>query len=290
MVDSGLERRVHSCGFGDYMLRESMPACLAAGGQMVEAEGEIFPAIAEVARGDVGGRIGKEGGSSGGAELVGDDAEFVPTGREAKDGFDEVFSVCAKDPACAENEVIGTTGGEGIFAFELGLAIDAERVRGVLFAVGGWFCAIENIIGGEVDDECAEFSSFLAEDSGSAGIDGSRQIRLGLGFINRRVSASAQDHIRLGCAHGGADRVGTREVAGIASAGHHIAERSQRALELEAELTVGASDEKAGCFERVRRIDHRVQRIAEGMKRAFVFIVCRAEHEPARGRRKRVRG
>ena len=52
-VDRGLEGRFSGCGFGDYVLSESMPACLASGGEVVEAEGEIFPAIAEVARGDV---------------------------------------------------------------------------------------------------------------------------------------------------------------------------------------------------------------------------------------------
>jgi hypothetical protein len=40
--------------------------------------------------------------------------------------FDEVFAVCAEDPAGAQDEVPDTTGGEGVFAFELGLAIDTE--------------------------------------------------------------------------------------------------------------------------------------------------------------------
>ena len=76
-----------------------------------------------------------------------------------------------------------------------------------------------------MDDERTEFRGLLAKDSGGGCIDGTRQIRLGLGFIHSRVGAGAEDHIRLGCAHGGADRVGIREVAGIASTGRHLAER-----------------------------------------------------------------
>ena len=93
-----------------------------------------------------------------------------------------------------------------------------------------------------MDNQSAEFRGLLAEDSRCDAIDSAGQIRLGLGFINRRVGAGAEDHIRLGRAHDRADRVGTREIAGIASAGCHLAERSQRALELEAELAVSASD------------------------------------------------
>ena len=154
------------------------------------------------------GGVGEEGGSGGCAELVGDDTELVSVGSETEDGFDEVFPVRADDPACAENEVVSTTGCEGFFAFELGFAIDSKRIRGVLFAVGGGFCAIEDIVGRIVDNESAELGGFFAEDAGSGGIDGTRQIRLGLGFINRRVSASAEDHFRPGRADGGADRVG----------------------------------------------------------------------------------
>lgn len=175
---------------------------------MVEAEGEIFPAIAQVARGDVGGGVSEQRGSRRSAELVCDDAEFVSTGGKAQNGFDEIFAVCAEDPARAENEVVRPAGGEGFFACELGFAIDAERIRGVLFVVGGWFCAVEDIVGRVVDDESAEFRCLLAEDSGGIAIDSARQIRLGLGFIDCRVGTGAEDHIWLGGAHGGADRVG----------------------------------------------------------------------------------
>ena len=248
-LERGLEREFCGRGFGDYMLRESMPVCLAGGGEVVEAEGEIFAAIAEVAGGDVGGGVGEECCSGGSAELVGDDAEFVPTRGKSEDGFDEVFPVGAEDPAGSENEMIGATGGQGFFTCELGLAVDAERVRGIGFVVGGGFSAIENVVGRIVDNECAEFRGLLAEDARGVAIHSVGQIRLGLGFIDRRVSAGAEDHMRLGRTHGGADRVGIREIAGIPSAGCHITKRSQRALELEPKLAVGASDEKTGHFE-----------------------------------------
>ena len=223
---------------------------------MVEAEGEIFPAIAKVARGDVAGGVGEERSSRGSADLVCDDAEFVSGGGQTEDGFDEIFPVGAEDPARAENEVIRPAGGEGIFTCELGFAIDAERIRGIRFAVGGWIYTIEDIVSRIMDDENAEFRGLFAEDSWSGGINGAGQIRFGLGFIDCRVGTGAEDHIRLSGAHGGTNRVGSREVAGVSSAGRHLAERSESPLELETELAVGSSDEKAGCFNGIRRVDH----------------------------------
>jgi hypothetical protein len=56
-----------------------------------------------------------------------------------------------------------------------------------------------------VDDECAEFRSFFAEDAGRDAIHGARQVWFGLGFVDRRVGSSAQNHIRLGLTDGSAD-------------------------------------------------------------------------------------
>ena len=112
-------------GLCDDVSGEAVPACFAAGGEVVEAEGEIFCAIAKVTSGNVGGDVGEQGGSGGCSELIGDDAKFFPSGSEAKDGFEKIFPVRAEDPTGAENEVRICAGGKGDFACELGFSIDA---------------------------------------------------------------------------------------------------------------------------------------------------------------------
>ena len=60
-----------------------------------------------------------------------------------------------------------------------------------------------------MDDGRTELRSLLAKNAGSGGVDRVREIRLGLGFIDSGVGSGAENDIRLGRAHGGADRVGT---------------------------------------------------------------------------------
>lgn len=93
-----------------------------------------------------------------------------------------------------------------------------------------------------MENQRPDLGGFFSYDARSGCVDRMGQIGLTFGFIDGRVGTCVENHIRLGLAHGSADRVGIREIAGIPHKCHHLTERSQRSLELEAELAVGSRD------------------------------------------------
>jgi len=148
----------------------------------------------------------------------------------------------AEDPTGSKDEIPRSAGGESLLALQLGLAVEAERTGLVGFGVGARFFSIENVIRGVVDDQRSARGRLLAEQAGSGGVYGPRQIGLGLGLVDCRVGSGVHDHMRLHLAHGASDGSGIREVALATPAGYDLAQGGQSPPEFEADLSSCAGD------------------------------------------------
>ena len=178
---------------------EAVPGRFALGGGMVEA------GFGRVRGDDCGGELGEVAGPGGGSVLVGDDFELGAFGGEFEDGEEEVFAGGSVDPGGTEDDVGGSGGGEGLLAGEFGGSVDAEGVGRVGFEVGRGFGAVEDVVGGEVEDCGADLGGFLAEDAGGFGVDGGGYLGLGFGFVDGGVGGWVDDPAGVGCADVGAD-------------------------------------------------------------------------------------
>ncbi len=78
--------------------------------------------------------------------------------------------VLAVDDGGAEDEGVGVGVEDQGFAVELALAVDAEGVGGVVFEVGAGV-AVEDVLGGEVDEGEGVLAGVAGEDGGATGVD-----------------------------------------------------------------------------------------------------------------------
>ena len=78
-------------------------------------------------------------------QLVGDDADLVAVRRQAQHGLDEIGAERAVDPGRAQDRDIVMRRQHGLFAGQLGRAIDAGRAGRVGLDVGPRFGAVEDI-------------------------------------------------------------------------------------------------------------------------------------------------
>ena len=92
----------------------------------------------------------------------------------------------------------GAAGGEGLLAGEFGGAVDVERAGGVGLDVGCRLGAVEDVVGGEVDDGGAEAGGLFAEDAGGGGVDGVGEFGLALGLVDGGVGGGVDDPARAG--------------------------------------------------------------------------------------------
>ena len=111
---------------------------------------------------------------------------------QALHGLDEVVAL-ADDPAGA-HDVVARATGHGDVAGGLGLAVDGKRAEGLILCVhlGG---AVEDVVGGHVDERDAVLGAGAGEKSGTGGVGlpGGHAALGGLRFIHGRVGA-AVDH------------------------------------------------------------------------------------------------
>ena len=134
------------------------PVGFAAGNAVVGAVGESALAFALPLANELGGNIGEQRGRGGHPPLVGDDAKAVAIGRQLEHGLGEVATVGADDPAGAKDQVPRVGGLQCQFPVALGQAVDALRVRGIVFDVGALLGAIEDVVGGVMNDEARRAS------------------------------------------------------------------------------------------------------------------------------------
>ena len=183
---------------------------------MVEAVGAVFglgaPSDVQQGGGDVAG-IG------GGAALVGHDAEAVAFAAEAEHGFHEVVAVFAKHPGGAQDDVARAGGLYGLFAGQLALAVYGLGIGSVGFAVGAFGLAVENVVGGNMQDGGACGVCGAGEVFGTFGVGGIGGGRFAFGFVYGGVGGGVDDHGGLlaldGLQYGGT--VGDVELAAVVS-------------------------------------------------------------------------
>lgn len=237
----------------------------AGAGAVIGAVGGVRPQHVE----DGLGHVAREGQA---AQLVVDDGDLLePVLRvgdavgERPHGLDEVVPL-ADDPGAA-HDVVARAPGHGDVAGGLGLAVDGQRAEGLVLVMhlGG---AVEDVVGGDVDERDAVPGAGAGEKGGAGGVGlpGGRAALGGLGFIHGRVGAAVD--------HGAVERpvvlcVGVRvghvegvDVAEVEVLGHAapLGERAHRA----AQLAVAAGDEGALRCHRDDVGEHRVVEVGLG--------------------------
>ena len=247
--------RVRSCGgAGEDGLSEAEPGDGTAAGHVVEA-GPVLGS-AEAAGKDAGDdRVrgaGELDGGSGAADLIVDDGEAIAFARQAKHGEKKVVAVRAVDPTGAEDEKFAADVFDGLLAGELAGAVDVERIGRVgldpwrRFGLG--FAAVENVVGGVVDEKGVAPEGFFGEDARRLLVDGVGKIALGLGAIDGGVGGGVENDIGRGAANQLAGLLGIGEIDGFAIDGDDGADAGKDFFELAAELAGVADDEECGDF------------------------------------------
>jgi len=123
-------------------------------------ESGILRVLHNLANG-VGRDIGDQLGAGGGAELVVDHRQALALLRQAQHGLGKVAAARGVHPAGPENQVSAASGLDALLAFELGLAIDAQRRGRVAFLPGPAAAAVKNIVGGVMHQPGAQLVSLL---------------------------------------------------------------------------------------------------------------------------------
>lgn len=164
----------------------------AGAGAVVGAVGGVRPQHVE----DGLGHVAREGQA---AQLVVNDRDLRELILRVGDavgqplhGLDEVVPL-ADDPGAA-HDVVARAPGHGDVAGGLGLAVDGQRREGLVLVVhlGG---AVEDVVGGHVDEGDPVLGAGACEKSGTGGVGlpGGHAALGGLRFIHGRVGA-AVDH------------------------------------------------------------------------------------------------
>lgn len=117
------------CGLAEDFLRKAVPAGFPRRGQVVQAGGNV-------AVDGQGGYLGNQARGCGGAYLVCHYVQLRLALGQAQHGFHEVVATGAVYPAGAEYKVFAAALGDGLVAFEFGLAVYAERAGGAVFLPG----------------------------------------------------------------------------------------------------------------------------------------------------------
>ena len=162
---------------------------------MVETVGAVFGLGAP---GDVQQGGGDVAGIGGGAALVGYDAEAVAFAAEAEHGFHKVVAVFAKHPGGAQDDVARAGGLHGLFAGQFALAVYGLGIGGVGFEVGAIGAAVENVVGGNMQDGGACGVGGAGEVFGTFGVGGIGGGRFAFGFVYGGVGLLALNGLQYG--------------------------------------------------------------------------------------------
>ena len=157
-------------------------------------EGDVLAGDRDVAR---GGRA---------AALVVDDGEAVALAGKPQDGLHEIMAVRAIDPGRAQDHVARIVGRDRALACELARAIDIERGGRVGFDVRRVLLAVEDVVGGNMDERNGVAFGLGGEMCGRLGVDGERSGLVALGAVDVGVGGGVDD----GIPWGGGDQLGDR--------------------------------------------------------------------------------
>ena len=239
-----LERLAGLGGLSDDVAGVVAPVGFAAGNAMIGAVGESALAFALPLANELGGNIGEQRGRGGHPPLVGDDAQAVAIGGEFEHGLGEVAAMRADDPAGTQDQVPRIGGLQCQFAVALGQAVDALRVRGIVFDVGALLGAVEDVIGGVMDNEGAEPGGFFAKNARCDGVHRGSTFLIALGLVDGGVGGRVDDDVGANVTHQPANGLRIGQIAFRLVDRNDFAERRQAALEFEADLAVLAGEEE----------------------------------------------
>jgi hypothetical protein len=114
--------------------------------------------------------------------------------------------------------------GHGVLARQLGAAVGGAGTRGVALGVRLGGGAVEDIVGGHVDEK----RSGGGEISGAVAIDARRGLFLGLRAVDVGPPGAVHDRVGAGVGDGGADGVGVGDVELGAGERDHVVARALR--------------------------------------------------------------
>ena len=175
------------------------------------------------------------------ATLVVDEREgLVRIGREAQHQLDHVVAVLTTHPgrACDRG-----SGSRRMLTRQLRTAIDRLRVRGVVLPIRALECAVEHVVGADVDEVGADELARRRQVSDGIGIHGEREVLVGLARIHGGVGSGVDDGVGADLVEQSAHRVGVGDVE-IALGDRHdvIAGRTRVVDDVDAELSGRAGD------------------------------------------------
>gem|GEM_PF-5749497 len=134
--------------------------------------------------------INRRGGA---ALLVAHDFEIGAFEKVGDHGFGETRAVRTIEPACAENGGLVVFFDRVLLALELRFSVNANRVGGISFGVGGLGESVENKVGGDVDEFCAGFFGGKGEQSGGNSVEAHGGHGIAFGFIDGGVSGAVNN-------------------------------------------------------------------------------------------------
>ncbi|RMT83547.1 hypothetical protein ALP39_04901 [Pseudomonas marginalis pv. marginalis] len=174
-------------------LGEAEPRRLTLGRQVIDAP---FPGLAGLPTLDqCAGAAGNGAGPCWRANLVGHDAHLRFLLQQTLHGQQEILARVGVDPTGAQNQVFAAHRCNRLLARQLALAVDTQRVRRVDLGVGRRLAAVENVVGGVVNQRNAQGLGFLREDAGGDGVDGEGGVRFAFGLIDCRVGGGVDDQV-----------------------------------------------------------------------------------------------
>ena len=129
------------------------------------------------------------------AQLVADHGNSRALARKREHRACKIASERTIDPTGAKNDVVAGGGGNGVFALELAVAINAKRICRIVLAIGAVKAAVEHIIGRKLDDGNSEPGRRARGGFRAQGIDPIGEIGFAFGAIDRRVGGGVDDDV-----------------------------------------------------------------------------------------------
>ncbi len=83
--------------------------------------------------------------------LVRNDVQAVALGHQPQDRFDEILTIGAVNPRCAQNDM-PRIGADAVLPRELAATIGSERRRLILLHIGKTLSPVEHIIGRDMNE------------------------------------------------------------------------------------------------------------------------------------------
>ena len=137
---------------------------------------------------------------------------MISLASEAQHGEQEVAAVRSVNPTGAKDEEFAPSALDGLLAGELAGAVNVERTGLVIFYPRTIFSAVENIVGGIVDEQSIALERLFSKDARRLRIDREGEIVFELGTIDCSIGGRVQNDIWLGATDEGTSLLGIGKI------------------------------------------------------------------------------